>query len=175
MVSQGGVGPAGSRWSLSSQTFRLERYSWCSPGGAVRPRLCHLAFVGHGMGFRRGPKRAVPGHCLGRSCFRWRREGTGWSGRGEAGAEPSRRRGRASPVPAGSGKGGFCRWGQREILGVTETRLRRRRPLISRPLSQLLPVVTSFPAIVTFHGLRSPNTQVPSYYLTRNGSRKPRP
>lgn len=111
------VGRGGVELARADGVFRPER------SGANVPSSAHLAepfgpivaaSLLWGLGWASGEtlERGVPGHCLGRSCFRWRREGTGWSGGGEAEAEPS--------PPEGPGEPSAC-WEQAGgLLGAAE-------------------------------------------------------
>ena len=131
---------------------------------------------GSGRASGRARERGVPGHCLGRACFRWQREGVGWSGGGEAGAEPLPLEGPGEPSACrerGGGLLGAVRWG--EIVGATEIPLGQGRGAsMPRPFLHSRKLSLASPAMVTFHGPRSPGTQVPSY-LAKNGGREPRP
>lgn len=92
MVGQRGAGPAGRGSSVPPRAFRRERSPANIPPGARRaasfgPVVDYLLWSARrASGGAR--EQGVPGHCLGRACFRWRREGAGWSDGGEAGAEP---------------------------------------------------------------------------------------
>ncbi|XP_069919230.1 cytohesin-2 isoform X1 [Oryctolagus cuniculus] len=88
------------------------------PGSSAPPSPPR--WPGRRAGFRRGPRaRGVPGHCLGRARFRRRREGAGWRGGGEAGAEPFPPEGPGEPS---GGRGG-------EAVGAAgSAEARPRRP-----------------------------------------------
>lgn len=68
-------------------------------------------------------EQGVPGHCLGRACFRWRREGAGWSGGGEAGAEPFPLEGPGEPSACWEPGGGLLgRLGGEKSWGLQRSR-----------------------------------------------------
>lgn len=176
MVGRGGAGPAGSGWSLSTRTFRRENPSRRALRGAVRPRR-RLVLAGRGTGFRRAPRAGRSRPLFGPSLFPVAAGGGGMERRrrGRGGTIPAGRAGRAQCLlGAGRGASGAVGWG--EILGAAEIPLRRgREPSMPRPpCRNSYKLSTALPAIVTFHGPRSPDTQAPSY-LAKNGGRKPRP
>lgn len=165
MVGRGGAGPAGSGWSVSTRTSRSEHPSRRALRGAVRPRR-RLAFVGRGTGFRRGPRQGVPGHCLGRACFRWRREGAGWSGGGEAGAEPFPLEGPGEPSACWELGGGLLgRLGGEKSWGLQRSREGGGGGLrCPAPLPQLLRAVNSSPGLSYFSWTQEsgpPGSQLP--------------
>lgn len=70
-----------------------------SPRGAVRPHRCSLAFVGHGMGFRRGPRAGCSRPLFGPILFPVAAGGDGMD---------RRRRGRGGTFPAGGARRAQC-------------------------------------------------------------------
>lgn len=175
MVGQGGAGPAGSGWSVWTGTFGRERPSRRAPRGALGPRRS-LAFVGRGTGFRRGPRAGRSRPLCGPSLFPVAAGGAGWSGGGAAGAEPFPLEGPGEPSACWEPGGGLLgrlagekSWGLRGSREGGAGAFDAPPPF---PNSQELS--PAFPAVVTFHGPRSPDTQAPSC-LARNGGREPRP
>lgn len=112
----------------------------------------------------------------------WAEPVSGGGGRGRDGATEarpgrnhSRWKGWASPVPAGSREGGFWgAWVGRNLGGRSDPAKAWAGAFDAPPPAPTLPSCQALPAVVTFHGPRSPDTQAPSY-LAKNGGRKPRP
>lgn len=130
-------------------------------------------FCGARDGLPAGPERDVPGHCLGRACFRWRREGAGWSSGGEAGVEPFPLEGPGEPSACWEREGGLLVDG--EILRAAEIPLRRRRCLrCPAPLPQLLEAVISCFVRSYFSWTQESGHPGAPSHLARNAGRKPR-
>lgn len=90
--------------NVPPRTFLLARARLTELFG---PRRRCLAFVGLGMGFRRGPRAGRSRPLFGPILFPVAAGGAGWGGGvEEAGRNHSPWRGRTSPVPAGSREGG---------------------------------------------------------------------
>lgn len=113
----------------------------------------------------------------------WAEPVSGGGGRGRDGAAEARPgwnhscwKGRASPVPAGSREGGFWGgWVGRNLGGCRDPAKAGAGAFDAPPpCRNSYKLSTALPAIVTFHGPRSPDTRAPSY-LAKNGGRKPRP
>lgn len=101
---------------------------------------------GAGRASGRAGERGVPGHCLGRACFRWQREGVGWSGGGEAEAEPFPLEGPGEPSACrerGGGLLGTVGWG--EIVWARDSARARAGAFDAPPLPSLSQAVISFP------------------------------
>lgn len=165
MVGQGGAGPAGRGWSVSTRTFRREHPSRRAARGALRPRR-RLAFVGRGTGFRRGPRAGRSRPLFGPSLFPVAAGGGGMERRrrGRGGTIPAGRAGRAQCLlGAARGASGAFEWGG--ILGAAAIPLRRGwGPSMPRPLPQLFQAVNSFASRSYFSWTQEsghPSSQLP--------------
>ena len=175
----GRSGRGGAGWE------RMERLDW-----NVRPRTSLPARAARRLGAPSKPRfcgarNGLPAGPESRAfqAIVWAEPVSGGGGGGRDGAAEarpgrnhSRWKGRASPVPAGSREGGFWgAWLGRNLGGCGDPAKAGRGPSMPRPpfpnSQELSP---AFPAVVTFHGPRSPDTQAPSC-LARNGGREPRP
>lgn len=164
MVSRGGRGRLGSRWSVSARTFRRERPphhdALRSLFGLLSPRFC-----GARDGFRQGRRAGRSRPLFGPSLFSGGSGRVGWSGGGEAegGTIPSGGAGRAQCLP-GEGRGGLLGtvgWG--EIVWARDSARARAGAFDAPPLPSLSQaVVLPLPWLLSMDpGVRHPGPQLP--------------